>query len=794
MPEEVPKRKSSAAPFGQPYKFYQVFREEIKSINQRRGRTKIKLEREAETDNDGDPVLRPAAESTVVGLALSGGGIRSAAFCLGALQGLAVAGVLDRVDYLSTVSGGGYIGSSLSAGMCASGGKFPFTSDLHQDEPPSIQHLRDYSNYLFPHGAGDFLRNAAIYARGLFANAIVVAPFLLLGAVITIVQYPTVRELGTRGLLGITPRIGPFTLTAYLIIILSLSLTLWAIWRSWVPEKQPGETYKGNWLAVTWLRWRAPIVCSLVVATFFFELQPLILKRMFITGTSLRGFITHAAAILAPFAAGIGFFSDKIGEYVKNATTSPALRQRLLGWSAKAGIWIAAAVAPLILWAIYLELSYWGIQEVSGDYRAPAWLQYLAGKTVGGSIAGFYAVVCILLAILALWMQPNANSLNPLYRDRLGKAFLFRPARLSPRHDHDLKTNYIKLSALSAKFAPYHLLNAALNIQDSRVSNRRGRNADFFFFSRNFVGSHATRYVRTKDIEAIAPALDLAMAMAVSGAAFAPDMGGETIKPLAPTLALLNLRTGYWLRNPRKLTEAAASSKILRTRNLLANIYFLLEAFGLLNESRKSVYLTDGGHIENLGIYELLRRRCEIIIAVDAEADPQMNFPSFLKLERYARIDLGTRIELPWEKIQKITLKVGQEIDQRQYDPRSGPHCAIGEIEYPNGRHGIIIYIKSSITGDESDYIRFYRQKFQSFPHETTLDQMFSEEQFEVYRALGFHATFKLFNREDKFAFLDSNESSRTLHNLKRLDELFPLGKQEGRTITGQRNAFADFF
>ena len=63
------------------------------------------------------------------------------------------------------------------------------------------------------------------------------------------------------------------------------------------------------------------------------------------------------------------------------------------------------------------------------------------------------------------------------------------------------------------------------------------------------------------------------------------------------------------------------------------------------------VYVTDGGHIENLGLYELLRRRCKLIVVVDAEADPTMDFPSFIDLQRYARIDLGIRIRIPWKEI-----------------------------------------------------------------------------------------------------------------------------------------------
>jgi hypothetical protein len=96
----------------------------------------------------------------------------------------------------------------------------------------------------------------------------------------------------------------------------------------------------------------------------------------------------------------------------------------------------------------------------------------------------------------------------------------------------------------------------------------------------------------------------------------------------------------------------------------LANIgpwYFAKEAFGWLDEETKNVYLTDGGHFDNLGLYELLKRRCKVIIAIDVEADPPLNFSSLIRLQRYARIDLGVLIDLPWEEIQRSNALITPE-------------------------------------------------------------------------------------------------------------------------------------
>ena len=175
--------------------------------------------------------------------------MRSAAFCLGALQALHDAKVLSRVDYLSTVSGGGYIGCSLSAALEIAGkradeaatdknsnkdGKpekkgfdrlFPFAVNDVEDETPSMQHLRDDSNYLFPSGASDFIQNAAICLRGLIANAIVILPFLLIAAALTTYSYK--QALMASGAIRF-----PFTVTTCLAAILVATMAGWAFLRS----------------------------------------------------------------------------------------------------------------------------------------------------------------------------------------------------------------------------------------------------------------------------------------------------------------------------------------------------------------------------------------------------------------------------------------------------------------------------------------------------------------------------------------------------------------------------------
>ena len=805
--------------FGDLFRFNDVFESEKDSINKRRKRLRdegvnrpdIDLEPEAFdetklTASDGTTPLRPTEKSEVVGLSLSGGGgVRSAAFCLGALQALHGAGILKKVDYLSTVSGGGYTGASVSAGMTADGGHFPFESYLSEDETPSLQHVRDYSNYLFPNGLSDILYNVSIYLRGLVANAVLVLPFLLVFAAFTIISKPVVGQSSEPNLLGYPiPNVfsfNHFVVTSYLGIALLAFVIVWGIQRSFVAGRAATDfpsawtTFGGRFLLV-------------VLLSAFCELQPFILDAMFDEQAhgffpSLVATIRHAALYLAPLAAAIAFAAHKFGEVVKSALESEKIRKQIFGYAAKLVIYVAGVIVPLLLWILYLQFAFWGLRSgARNGYYAPGWIADLAGLLPdlttpiwGGAklaIAELYVVVSVVCVIIALFLRPNANSLHALYRDRLSKAFIFRPRKTVPRDSATgaqppLDPQPMKLTELSEQFAPYHLVNTALNVEGSKEVNRRNRNADFFLLSRNFVGSRTTDYVATADMEQVMPGLDVGTAVAISGAAVSSDMGAATIKPLVPTLALLNIRLAYWMRNPKWVFRRGRW-------NRCANYYFLREAFGGLTEKLKSVYLSDGGHIENLGMYELLRRRCKVIIAVDSEADPQMAFGAFNVLERYARIDLGVRIDLPWQQITSMTRATGEAIDSTGDCVKNfGPHVAVGEISYPGGRKGVLVYIKSSLTGDENDYVFHYKKRYSAFPHETTLDQLFSEEQFEAYRALGFHAANRFFDRRDDFAHLDSAQYPCARDHLEFLDQMFPVTAAPDPCWPRQHATFVDW-
>jgi hypothetical protein len=261
--------------------------------------------------------------------------------------------------------------------------------------------------------------------------------------------------------------------------------------------------------------------------------------------------------------------------------------------------------------------------------------------------------------------------------------------------------------------------------------------------------------------------LNIGTAMAISGAAAAPNMGIASMRPLSPTIAFFNVRLGRWLRHPADIVRVAgwwAPARWWLGRP--GPVQLLREAFFKSGttitdpaiDSKTGagfVFLTDGGHIENLGIYELLRRRCCLIVAVDAEADLGMTSSSLVQLQRFARIDLGTTITMDWQPIAKRSLQVTEDIKNKVRDPKPGPHVALGLIDYPplpggtERETGVLLYVKSSLSGDENDYVAAYKAAHPAFPHESTMEQLFSEEQFECYRALGEHIGRRMVSGED---------------------------------------------
>jgi hypothetical protein len=264
------------------------------------------------------------------------------------------------------------------------------------------------------------------------------------------------------------------------------------------------------------------------------------------------------------------------------------------------------------------------------------------------------------------------------------------------------------------------------------------RKADGFVISKHTVGSAVTGWRDTAD----SPLrnMTLAQAVTISGAAVSPNMGSANIPGISPILALLNVRLGQWVKNPqlRPLRASALGS----WRRL---IYFWREIFGNASGDDPWVYLSDGGHFEKSGLYELFRRRCRYIIAVDGggeDPDGDLHFGTLGVALRLARVDLGVEVDIDLHKMERIA----DETDGVDY-VRS--QVAVGVIRYPaesgRGRDattGILVFVKSGLVREQltPDIIQYVRAGNPRFPHDSTADQQFDQPQFESYRQLGYLA------------------------------------------------------
>lgn len=739
---------------------------------------------------------KPALDvrNTLTGLALSGGGIRSATFALGVTQALARRDLMRRFDYLSTVSGGGYLGASLTwltrndtrvgaftFGM--DGDHFPYPVDptdrqtgrrAKPEQDAQLNYLRQHGKYLTPGRGIDIVSAIAVVLRGFLLNLLVWLPIFAL-ALLALMTIPSVESVfprvsfidpdrngyGWAGLLG--------GAAAVLFAVVSVLYSL-ATYRTGMEQSRRYEFRRWFEDYLRYVLWTIAIAVPVALLPFVHDKAGAWIES--------AGF----ASVLAGLASAVGIF----------------LRSRSGSDNGGFALSVVAPVGALLTLYGMLILAYaWADSFYRGD---AFW--------VWGTYVGALAVALVT----GYFVNVNLISVHRFYRDRLMEAFLPdppKPAVGSRRRYTDFATeaDVGKLHQFDGSngadpTGPYHLLNTNVILVNSGERNWRLRGGDSFVLSPLFCGSNATGWCSTRQF--LGGDLTLATAMAISGAAANPYAGGGLFRnrPVALLMALANIRLGYWVEHPdsdqpqwlrnrcraalRRLgpwVEYPESDQLhwlrnrfrtalrrlgygvvehrdrddqqwlrYRLRAALRHLGYWVEHWqwqrrnhfrtawrelsGKLDETRPMLQLSDGGHFDNLGIYELIRRRARLIVACDGTADPELGFSDFITLLARIEADFGARIAFSEGSGLEIFMpSTAAGYPRNTQLARRG--FTVGKISYSDESEGYLIYITTTLFKGLGLSALGYKAANPDFPDQTTADQFFDEAQFEAYRHLG---------------------------------------------------------
>lgn len=609
-----------------------------------------------------------SANQQTLGLAFSGGGIRSACFHLGVLQALQAKGKLRDVDYLSTVSGGGYIGA------CFQWLKH-FAPDANNDQLLSqpagndtvLDWLRAHGKFLIE---GKSITSATLFA-GLLAstlfNLLVVVPLLLAimwlaGLPHANISWPGHWHLpGANTIEGHVGYLIALWVSALSFGLFLLSIPAMALWRHHTRRHRFNARRK----------------------------QGLLLSITIVSG--LMGSLPIAAQLGDALVAAAE--AEVVGDWARHINyTLPFLGGLATLLRAKSSPRLAMLGLTLLLYGLAAAAYHWvfhqGIVET----------------------LGFQVFLGIALTLLCL-ASINRTSMHSYYLAQLCNAF-FVPTRNVPAHQNDT----LMASLTPANGAPLPLVNTTLSTRNSPLSLWRARLGASFTLSPLYCGAPATGFAPTNSFQY--GRLTLGEAMTTSGAAVDPGTAQTANSSLSFLMALLNLRLGFWVRAP-----AAKHNRWQR----MPYWFIAREMFGVgLGEQYQNLHLTDGGHFENLGVYELLRREVCTIIAGDAGADPETSLSDLGLLIQRAEADFNCRIE--------IDISPLQESD-------NGFHRACvakGKIKYASGKTGTLVFVKTLLTAKSSAQVKTFANIDPNFPNDSTANQFYDEQHFDAYRTLGY--------------------------------------------------------
>lgn len=493
----------------------------------------------------------------------------------------------------------------------------------------------------------------------------------------------------------------------------------------------------GWWLAAAlfWLAWFGLILLlpQWLLGLPFFQQQLSGNKATLAVGGGLWGLLTGLVGYWSKHGATVTSRARKIADLIG---------VRLLELAAIVFIVALLLALNLALVVVLNFPSQSGLSELLDHWQAKAiapsvWLAALV-----------LAALLLFAFVSSTLVGVNTFSLHGMYGNRLVRAYLGAARAGEKRHPHPFtgfdNDDNIGMGEIAEQQRQanagqgagprlFHVLNLTLNLvaASGKRLEWQQRKAASFSVTPLHAGSAELAYVDSQGYgSGQQRGISLGRAMTISGAAASPNMGYHSSAAVTFVMTLFNVRLGWWQPNPARSDIATGSKGEPGWRSLGL---LLAEALGQTSAGSSHVYLSDGGHFENLGLYEMVRRRCTEIYLVDASADPGFEYEDLENAIRKIRVDFGIPIEFSADSF------------------ATPSHLAVGTIHYGerDDQKGQLYYIKPVLTDDlPLDVSRYAeasraRDRKSPFPHQPTADQFFDEAQFESYRMLGLHLTQK---------------------------------------------------
>ena len=732
-------------------------------------------------DNCALPPPPTGDEPGRVGICLSGGGIRSATFALGATQALGERGVLAQADYIAAVSGGAYHAGShqLLRARAHRAGHPVGVADALAAGTPEEDHRRRHGKYIAD-GATGWAVAVGVVVRNLAMSVALLYAVLLLGARLLGAGYGALRPWAAQLFDAASspparawawPPFGPGTWAAVLTLA-GLALVSWLASSKWPAVWSEGATTDLPGVA----RWRAGTEALAATALLLAGLAALVLLGgpvlvRFVEWLPHAPFVPDVPVASAATSGGLLGVAVTLWNMLSGGRddSAAATGKRLRSLASKAEF----ATRALLSFAVIAGLSLAAVL-VLGVELARAVGDYLPAGTTPLALTSDVRLLVPLGALVAAWAlldQTRSMSLHPFYKRRLASSFIIERADdVGAREvDYRLPTLLSEYAAPpsgdSQDSGPQLLICAAANVSGPGLAPP-GRRVTPFVFSHDWVGGPRLGYFPTRALEravagrAYETDVTTLGAMAMSGAAFASAMG-RLGGPFNALLALTNTRLGAWLPNPRyhrrvpttgpaahssASGQASTAPPLERFRRPLPFTrrlpYWVREITGSYSLDDRFVYVTDGGHYENLGLVELLRRGCETIFCIDAGGGDAQGLAHAAAL---AYEELGVRIEIDGFALapSKAVGASGDDPVLEQLRGRLARTAVLeGAIVYPDvgpaaGRRGTLHVGRGVLTPAAPFPVLAHALRSESFPSDTTADQWFDVEQFEAYRALG---------------------------------------------------------